>query len=158
MDFHTKFFTGEDNRKVFIKAKFIKVESITNKGTKCVCMFHFKESDLLGEMSVTTSFEVCPHGTQIRETKFVLCVNGDNSERYTHAIDQSQEKNKWLSKMACIFKKHHYKQSFSPTQTNLLDHLSLTNLELAAIVMKDYDAGDGLGDEPELRNVDDLGP
>ncbi|MFS7907932.1 hypothetical protein Hanom_Chr01g00077291 [Helianthus anomalus] len=102
-------FTVDDDRKVFINSKYIKVESTTDEGVERVYTFHSNESDLLGEMSVSTSFEICPHGTQIMETKFVLCANGDNIEGYTHTLDQNQTKN--------IFKNH--------------------NVELAAIVMKD---------------------
>ncbi|KAI7744445.1 hypothetical protein M8C21_016576 [Ambrosia artemisiifolia] len=120
-------FIAEDERKVFKKEKSIKVESNTDKGVECVyTLFRSKELDLLGEISVSTSFEICPHGTQIMETKFVLCANGDNIEGYAHTLDQNQEKNKGLSKKANNFKNH-----------NLLDHLSLLHLELAAIVMKD---------------------
>ncbi|KAM0052996.1 hypothetical protein Hdeb2414_s0007g00254911 [Helianthus debilis subsp. tardiflorus] len=102
-------FTVDDDIKVFINSKYIKVESTTDEGMERVYTFHSKESDLLGEMSVSTSFEICPHGTQIMETKFVLCANGDNIQGYTHTLDQNQTKN--------IFKNH--------------------NVELAAIVMKD---------------------
>ncbi|KAI3826672.1 hypothetical protein L1987_00724 [Smallanthus sonchifolius] len=131
-------FSEEDERKVFIKVQLIEVGSIANKGVEYVYIFHSKESDLLGEMSVSTSFELCPHGTQIMETKFVLCANADNIEGYTHTLEQNQEKNNGLSKMANIYKNHSFKQRFLPMQENLLDHLSLPNLELAAIVMKDY--------------------
>ncbi|KAI3683348.1 hypothetical protein L1987_83851 [Smallanthus sonchifolius] len=131
-------FTVEDERKVFIEAKFMKVESITNKGVERIYVFHSNESDLLGEMSVSTSLELCPHGTQIMETTFVLSANGDNIEGYAHTLDKSQEKNKNLSKLANIFKNQSYKQRLPPMQENLWDHLSLPNLELAAIVMKDY--------------------
>ncbi|KAK9058417.1 hypothetical protein SSX86_023259 [Deinandra increscens subsp. villosa] len=131
-------FTVADERKAFIKTEFVKVEPITNKSVECVYMFCSKDSDLLGEMSVSTCFEICPHGTQIAETQFVLCASADNIEGYPNAVDQNQEKSKGLSKMLNIFKNRPYKQRFFPMQEKFLDHFSHPDLELAAIVMKDY--------------------
>nr|GEY72331.1 hypothetical protein [Tanacetum cinerariifolium] len=87
-------------------------------------------------MSVSTSSELCPHGTQMTETKFVLRSSGDNIEGYSHTLNHTQKKNKWLSKMAKIFKCNSYKKRIFAMKENII-RISSSNVELAAIIMKD---------------------
>ncbi|PWA74571.1 hypothetical protein CTI12_AA251610 [Artemisia annua] len=130
-------FTAE-KRKVYITSNLIKVEPCSDKNVDYVYVFHSraKKSTLLGEMSVSTSSELCPHGTQMTETKFVLCANGDSIGGYSHTSDHTQEKKKGLSKMAKIFKCNSYKQRISAMQENGV-RISSSNVEFAAIIMKD---------------------
>ncbi|XP_071689635.1 uncharacterized protein [Rutidosis leptorrhynchoides] len=83
-------------------------------------------------MSVSTSMELCPHGTQIMETKFVLCMNDCNyNKQYTHTLDQTPKKNKGLSKN---YRTRSYDMRFCAIQENLV----VPKLELAAIVVRDH--------------------
>ncbi|KVI00412.1 Protein of unknown function DUF3527 [Cynara cardunculus var. scolymus] len=144
-------FAIEGNRRVFITTNVLK-DSISDTGIDCIYIFRsgVEDSDVhvLGEMRVSTSFELCPHGTEFMETRFVLYANGDGIEGDECNSDQKVEKNKGLlsKKMANVFRRRSFMRSFGMQESVLEpnqdgDRLPPPKLELAAIVMKDHIRG-----------------
>lgn len=143
-------FSIEGKRRVFTTTNVLK-DSISDPGLDYIYNFHYgvKDSDhrLLGEMRVSTSFELCPHGTEFTETRFVLYANGDDIEGNECNSDQKIGKNKGLSKkMANIFRGRSFIRLFGMQESSLEPNqdggrLPPPKLELAAIVMKDHIRG-----------------
>ncbi|KAI3697134.1 hypothetical protein L6452_29909 [Arctium lappa] len=141
--FPSAVFSIEDKRRVFITINVLK-DSSSDTGVDYIYNFRYgvKDSDhrLLGEMRVSTSFELCPHGTEFVETRFVLYANGDEIEGNECNSDRRIGKNKGLSKKVANVRS--FVRSFG-VQESLLepnqdgDRVSPPKLELAAIVMKD---------------------
>lgn len=155
-------FSVEDQREVYT-TNLSKVESLRDEGLDYIYMFHSRagkcenevddeESDLVGKMRVSTSFTLCPFGTEVMETQFSLCATGHHSEGGIHTSNQTVRKKKGISKkVANIFRGNHsYRQRSSSKfdgsfviQDKLLEpskegNVFPSNLELAAIVVKDH--------------------
>ncbi|KAI3706193.1 hypothetical protein L6452_23768 [Arctium lappa] len=160
-------FSVEDQREVYT-TNLSKVESLRDEGLDYIYMFHSRagkseneihdeESDLVGKMRVSTSFTLCPFRTEVMETQFSLYATGHHSEGGIHTSNQMVRKNKGISKkVANIFRGNHsYRQRTSSKfdgsfiiQDNLLEPSKEgdvllessfpSNLELAAIVVKDH--------------------
>lgn len=143
-------FSVEGKRRVFITTNVLK-DSISDMGVDYIYLIHSgaKDSDhhLLGEMRVSTSFELCPHGTEFMETRFVLYANDDDIEGDERNSDQKNRKNKGLSKkMANVFRRRSFIRSFGMQESFLEPNqdgglLPPPKHELAAIVMKDHIRG-----------------
>ncbi|XP_071713664.1 uncharacterized protein [Rutidosis leptorrhynchoides] len=143
-------FSVEDQKEVYATS-FSKIESdyiytfysTPGKREIEIC----DESDIVGRMRVSTYFEVCPLDLEIMETRLVLCGTDHQNETGVHATSQSVKRSKGLSKrVSNIFRGSHNRQKTKSIfdgsvaiQDNSLelseDHY---NLELAAIVVKDY--------------------
>nr|XP_043613705.1 uncharacterized protein LOC122585644 [Erigeron canadensis]XP_043613706.1 uncharacterized protein LOC122585644 [Erigeron canadensis]XP_043613707.1 uncharacterized protein LOC122585644 [Erigeron canadensis]XP_043613708.1 uncharacterized protein LOC122585644 [Erigeron canadensis]XP_043613709.1 uncharacterized protein LOC122585644 [Erigeron canadensis]XP_043613710.1 uncharacterized protein LOC122585644 [Erigeron canadensis] len=116
--------------------------------------FHDQESDLIGNMRVSTSFTPCSPETEIMETQFILC--GTDHHREGGSINQTVKETKGLTKkVSSILKGYHNRRktssmfdgsvaiqdnSFeSSNEGNLSSESSFpSNLELAAIILKDH--------------------
>ncbi|KAJ0953388.1 hypothetical protein HanPSC8_Chr02g0083241 [Helianthus annuus] len=113
------------------------------------------EADLVGKLRVSTSFTLCPLGTEIMETRFILSAtgHGHHTEGGTHTPNpMTVKKTTGLSKkVASILRGNHsYRQrtlsKFDGSvaqQDGLLPsnedgNLFPANLELAAIIVKDH--------------------
>lgn len=148
-------FSVEDQREVYT-TNLSKIESdyiytFYSRNGKRDDEIHDEESDCVGKMRVSTSFTLCPLGTEIMETRFILYGTELHSEGGPNAISQTVKKNKGLSKkVSNIFRGSHNRRKTASKfdgsvviQENLLEsneevNLFPSNLELAAIVVKDH--------------------
>ncbi|XP_076948200.1 uncharacterized protein LOC143620376 [Bidens hawaiensis] len=147
-------FSVEDQREVYT-TNLLKTDS------GYVYMFYSKnnddESDLVGKMRVSTAFTLCPLGTEVMDTEFILSATatGHHNEHHNetgmntpnHVVKKSTGLTK---KVASILRGNHtYRQrtaskfdGSSVQQDMLHSHEESNqfpaNLELAAIVVKDH--------------------
>nr|GEY76412.1 hypothetical protein [Tanacetum cinerariifolium] len=159
-------FSVEDQREVYTtnlsKADSIRddscdyIYSFYSRAGKRENVIHDEESEPIGKMRVSTSFTVCPQGTDIMETQYILYATGEHSEGGTHTPNQTVKKSKGLSKkVSNIFKGNHIRRRTSSKfdgsvaiqdtslelneEGNLFHDSSFpSNTELAAIVVKDH--------------------
>lgn len=129
--------------------------------------FHDKESHLIGKMTVSTSFTICPDSSKVKETQFVLFGDNENLIGEMQASNNKRRKNKGqLKKFANVFRTSHSSKprsmsrfagsrsiweddSLEPCQdaanssdafsrANLLEEPLPPHLQLAAILAKEH--------------------
>ncbi|GMJ02004.1 hypothetical protein like AT2G33360 [Hibiscus trionum] len=144
----------DNQRKVYV-GSLSKEGSARVRGPDCMYLFHSSdESKLVGKMTVSNSLWICPHGSKVKETEFVL-FSGIETFNPSH----NHRKNKGLPKKVVeVFKSSHSSKprtmsrfqsssimeedsswspcqdSVSPDTTNQLP----PNLELTAIVARNH--------------------
>ncbi|KAK8988141.1 hypothetical protein V6N11_065739 [Hibiscus sabdariffa] len=170
-------FSLDNRRKVYV-ASLSKEGSARGRGPDCMYLFHSSkrshkehgisddEANLVGKMTVSNSFSICPHGSKVKETEFVLFsgIETFNPEMQTPSLNHW--KNKGLpKKVAEVFKSSHSSKprtmsrfqsssimedsSWSPCQDTVTNSVSLDttnhveeelppNLELTAIVVRNH--------------------
>lgn len=124
------------------------------------------ESDLIGKMKVSTSFSLCSNYSKVMETEFLLVGANENHAGEIHASTQNNRQSRKLSKVIEMFKSGHSLKQRTPslfggasaipedfssdmgldlwkslsrqTRINLSEIDFTTNLEMAAIVVKDH--------------------
>jgi hypothetical protein len=168
-----------DDQKVVYVANFYNVNSADDKALEYVYLFHSrkggqkehmihdKESRLVGQMNVSTSFSLCPNNCRIMEREFVLFGCYENLVGELQSSSHDLRKNKGLSSRVVevfrtnnSFKKRTNSRfdgsgailensSWEPFQereynmdalggANLLENHLPPNLELAAILVKNH--------------------
>ncbi|KAK1435392.1 hypothetical protein QVD17_01154 [Tagetes erecta] len=146
-------FSVEDQREVYT-TNLLKTDSDSDyvymfysRSGKRENDFFDDESNLVGKMRVSTSFTLCPLGTEIMETQFTLHATGHHIEGDMHTSNQTVKKSTGLSKkVANILRRPRTSSKFDGSvalQDNLLQsnedgNMFAANLELAAIVVKDH--------------------
>ncbi|KAI3716413.1 hypothetical protein L1987_67278 [Smallanthus sonchifolius] len=150
-------FSVEDQREVYttnlLKTDSDYVYMFYSRSGKRENEINDYESNLVGKMRVSTSSTLCPLGTEIMDTQFILCATGHHSEGGgMHTPNQTVKKGTGLSKkVANILRGNHsYRQRTSSKfdgsvaqEDNLLKsnkegNLFPANHELAAIFVKDH--------------------
>uniref|UniRef100_A0A6M2EXU8 Uncharacterized protein n=1 Tax=Populus davidiana TaxID=266767 RepID=A0A6M2EXU8_9ROSI len=168
-----------DDQKVVYVASFYHVNSADDKALEYVYLFHSrkggqrehmihdKESRLVGQMNVSTSFSLCPNNCRIMEREFVLFGCYENLVGELQSSSQDLRKNKgFSSRVVEVFRTNNsFKKrtnsrfdgsgailensSWEPFQereynmdalggTNLLENHLPPNLELGAILVKNH--------------------
>ncbi|TYH82477.1 hypothetical protein ES332_D02G063600v1 [Gossypium tomentosum] len=167
-----------DNRKEVYVANLSKEGSARGKGPDFMYSFHSSkgshkehgisddESHLVAKMKVMTSFSICPQGSKIMETEFVLFSGNETFNPEVQTPSYNHRKNKGLPKKVVeAFKSSHSSKprtirrlwsssivedsSWGPCQDtvngpNSLDKMDLLeeefspNLELASIVVRNH--------------------
>ncbi|KAF9673607.1 hypothetical protein SADUNF_Sadunf10G0041700 [Salix dunnii] len=168
-----------DDQKVVYVANFYNVDSADDKALEYIYLFHSrkggqeedmnhdKESRLVGQMKVSTSFALCPNNCRIMKREFVLFGCYENSVGELQSSSHDPRKNKGLSsRVVEVFRTNNSikkrtnsrfdgsvgaileNSSWEPFQlrdnnmdalggANLLENHLPPNLELAAILVRD---------------------
>ncbi|KAJ6420966.1 hypothetical protein OIU84_028362 [Salix udensis] len=175
-----RFIFSLDDQKVVYVANFYNVDSADDKALEYIYLFHSrkggqeehmnhdKESRLVGQMKVSTSFALCPNNCRIMEREFVLFGCYENSVGELQSSSHDPRKNKGLSsRVVEVFRTNNSikkrtnsrfdgsvgaileNSSWEPIQqrdnnmdalggANLLENHLPPNLELAAILVRDH--------------------
>ncbi|XP_038991679.1 uncharacterized protein LOC120114979 [Hibiscus syriacus] len=163
-------FSLDNQREVYV-ANLSEEGSARGRGPDCMYLFHSSkgshkehgisdaESNLVGKMKLSNSFSICPRGSKVKETEFVLYsrIGTFNSDMQTSTYNH--RKNKGLPKKVVeVFKSSHSSKprtmsrcqsssimeddtvnnSTSPDKTSQIEEELPPNLELSAIVLRDH--------------------
>ncbi|KAM7259513.1 hypothetical protein ACFE04_015254 [Oxalis oulophora] len=161
-----EFIFSLDDQKGSYVANLWKTDSPDYKARDFVYLFHSKprihgmESQIVGKMKISSSFTLSENNSKIMEREFVLFGCNEKIAEEAQISRKNSIKNKGLSKVVKVLKISHssklrsfkFKES-SPTlenhsldakqapgndQATILDNEIPTNLELAAIVVKEH--------------------
>ncbi|KAK8571936.1 hypothetical protein V6N13_047565 [Hibiscus sabdariffa] len=178
-------FTLDNQREVYV-ADLSKEGSARGKGSDCMYLFRSSkgshkehwisdnDSGLVGKMKVSNSFSICPHGSRIKESEFVLFSGIETFDPVMKTSSHNHRKNKGVwKKVVEVFKSSHSSKprtmskfqttslmedsSWGPCQdtinksdtldtTNHLEEELPPNLELTAIVVRNHLAENPLPD------------
>ncbi|KAE8734984.1 CCT motif family protein isoform 1 [Hibiscus syriacus] len=123
-----------DNQRVVYVANLSKEGSARGRGPDCMYLFHSRkgshkehgisdDSNLVGKMKVLNSFSICPQGSKVKETEFVLFSGIKTFNPDMQTSTYNHRKNKGLpKKMVEVFKSSH---SSKPSTASRLQPISI---------------------------------